>query len=281
MPLWGAYVEYPLLTECGTCAMATGISEKMGEDSLTLWTQTVPQTMSCVCPFCNKSHNSKDSLMNHIRFHYRMVLVCPICGGCGSNQWRTIKGHIKKCAAARPNVASRKVESREPHWRRSDPPLMNHTRAPKIETTFTLPVWPDPPDDEESAQMGQIFKCIRKEWEAQVATIKEAVAAKAEEEADKVEDAATDKDDDKLASLRPRRPVCLSKKKKNNKDPPKRTEPLNDNLNDYFSPSQIQNSQVTADVMPVDTPKKSEEAKSKNDQDGSSFQRVDKSSEPP
>ena len=42
VPLWGAYVEYPLPTECSTCAMATGISEKMGglhiEDSLSSWT---------------------------------------------------------------------------------------------------------------------------------------------------------------------------------------------------------------------------------------------------
>ena len=119
MPLWGAYVDYPLSTECGTCAMATGISEKMGgphiEDSLTPWTQTTPQTLNHVCPFCNKSHNSRDSHMNHIRFHYRMVLVCPICGGCGFNQWRTVIGHVKKFAAARSNVASRKVEPGELH----------------------------------------------------------------------------------------------------------------------------------------------------------------------
>ena len=36
-----------------------------------------------------------------------------------------------------------------------------------------------------------------------------------------------------------------------------------------------------ADVMPVNTPKKSEEAKSKNNPDGSSHRRVDKSPEPP
>ena len=166
MLLWGAYVKYPLPAERGTCAMATGISEKMGgphvKDSLTPWTQVVPQTMSHVCPFCNKSHNSRDSLVNHIQFHYWMVLVCLICGGCGLNQWKTIEGHIKKCAAARPNVSSRKVKPGELHWRRSDLPLMNHTRAPKTEATFTLPVWPDPPDDEESAHGGQIFKCICK-----------------------------------------------------------------------------------------------------------------------
>ena len=149
MPLWGAYVEYPLPTEYGTCAMATSINEKMGgpyiKDSLTPWTQTAPQTTSCVCPFCNKSHNSRDSLMNHIRF-----------------QWRTIKEHIK-CATARPNITSRKVKPGELHWRRSHPPLMNHTRASKTEATFTSLVWPDPPDNEESAHRGQIFKCICKE----------------------------------------------------------------------------------------------------------------------
>ena len=102
VPLWGAYVEYPLPTERGTCAMATGISEKMGgphiEDSPSPWTHTISPTLSHVCPFCNKSHISRDSLVNHIRFYCRMVLMCPICGGCGLNQWRTVKGHVKKCA---------------------------------------------------------------------------------------------------------------------------------------------------------------------------------------
>ena len=131
--------------------MATGISEKMGgphiEDSLSPW--TISPTLSHVCPYCKKSHNSRDSLMNHIRFHYRMVLVCPICGGCRSNQWRTVKGYVKKCAAAQPDVAGRKVKPGEPHWRRSDLPLMNHTWAPETEATYTLQVWPDPPNDED------------------------------------------------------------------------------------------------------------------------------------
>ena len=207
MPLWGAYFEYPLPTECGTCAMATGISEKIGgpqvEDSLTLWTQTASPTLSHFCLFCNKSHNSRDSLMNHIWFHYQMVLVCPICGGCRSNQWRTVEGHIKKCAVAHPNFASRKVKPGELHWMRSDLPLINHTWAQETEATFTLPVWPDPPNDEEPAHQGQIFKCICKEWEAQVTTIKEAVAAEAQE-ADKVDDAVVNKDDSKPATLKPK-----------------------------------------------------------------------------
>ena len=207
-----------------------------------------------------------------------MVLVCPVCGGCESNQWRTFKGHIKKCATSRPNVTSRKVEPGESHWRRSDPPLMNCTRAPGTKATFMLPVWPDPPDDEESVHRGQIFECICKEWEAQVATIKKAAAAEAKEEVDKVEDAVADKDDNKIISSKPRQPVHHSKKKK--KELPKRTEPLNDNLDNYFGPSQSWNSQETADITPVDTPKKSGEAKSKNNLDDSSHRRVGKSSEP-
>ena len=106
------------------------------EDSLTPWTQTASPTLSRVCPFCNKSHSSRDSLVNHPRFHYKIVEVCPICGGCGLNQWRTVEGHIKKCAAAHPNITSRKVEPGEPHWMRSDLPLMNDTRAPETEATF-------------------------------------------------------------------------------------------------------------------------------------------------
>ena len=133
--------------------MATGTSQKMGgphiEDSLSSWTQTISPTLSHVCPFRNKPHNSRDLLMNNIQFHYRMVLMCPICGGCRSNQWRTVKGCVKKCAAAWLNIASRKVEPGEPHWRRSDPPLMNHTWAPETEAMYTLQVWPDPPNDEE------------------------------------------------------------------------------------------------------------------------------------
>ena len=60
-------------------------------------------------------------------------------------------GHIKKCASAHPNITIRKVKPGEPHWMRSDLPLMNHTWALETEVTFKLPVWPDPPNDEEAA----------------------------------------------------------------------------------------------------------------------------------
>ena len=47
------------------------------------------------------------------------------------------------------------------------------------------------------------LQTLQKEWEAQVATIKEAVAAEAEE-ADKGDDIADNKDDSKQATLKPR-----------------------------------------------------------------------------
>ena len=47
-----------------------------------------------------------------------------------------------------------------PHWRKSDPPLMNHTRAPETEAMYTLQVWPHPLNNEEATHQGQIFECI-------------------------------------------------------------------------------------------------------------------------
>ena len=183
LPLWGAYIEYPLPTEWGTCGMATSISEKMGgphvEDSLSPWTRTNPPSSSHPCPFCNKSHSSRDSLINHVWFHYRMVLVCPICGSRGWNHWRIVKGHIKKCAVAQPNVADRVVEPGKPHWRKSNPPLRNHTTAAETEATYTLSVWPDTPSDEDATDWGQIFKYLQMEWTVQVQNIREAAAAEA------------------------------------------------------------------------------------------------------
>ena len=86
---------------------------------------------------------------------------------------------------------------------------MNHTRAPETEATSVLPAWPNPPDDEESVDRGQIFGCILKEWGAQVTTTKKAAAVEAKEETDKVGDAAADKDDEKLTSLKPRYPSII------------------------------------------------------------------------
>ena len=108
-----------------------------------------------------------------------MVLVCPTFGDCESYQWKTVKGHVKKCATAPPNLADRNAVPGELHWRKSDPLLQNHTRAAEMEAVYILPVWPDAPNDEEATDQGQIFQHIQKEWTAQVGSIRKAAAAEA------------------------------------------------------------------------------------------------------
>ena len=116
---------------------ATSISDKMGGprafDSLTPYTTVDPVMSSWICLFFTKSHNSRDQLMNHLRFHYRMVLICPIHSGCGSNSWRMIEAHIKACAKLRSTVASHKADPGEPLWWRSDNQLKGLTRAWRLQ----------------------------------------------------------------------------------------------------------------------------------------------------
>ena len=72
-------------------------------------------------------------------------------------------------------------------------------------------------------------------------------------EADKDDDGEVDKGESKQAKQKPKQVACSSKKK--------RIKPPNDNLDEYFGLSQGQNSQETADVTPMETPKKLEETK--------------------
>ena len=102
--------------------------------------------------------------------------------------------------------------------------------------------------------------------------MREAAAAEAAE-ADKGDDHEVDKDDSKQAKPEPKWATHSSRKNL----PSKRIEPPDDNLDEYFGLSQGQNSQGTADITPTETPKKSEEAKLKNNPDGSSCRRVNRS----
>ena len=80
---------------------------------------------------------------------------------------------------------------------------MNHTWAPETEAMYTLQVWPDPPNDEEPTHRGQIFKCIQREWEAQIVNIRGAAATEAKE-ADKGDNIVVDTDDSKQAKSKPK-----------------------------------------------------------------------------
>ena len=167
------------------------------------------------------------------------------------------------------------IKPGDPHWRSSDPPLKNHTRATETEATYTLTVWPNPPNDEDATDQGQIFECIQKEWTARVGNIEEAAAAEVAE-ANKDDDGEVNKGDSKWDKPKPKRATHSSKKK--DKDSSlKKIEPPDDNLDEYFGSSQGQNNQGTTDVTPTETPKKSEEAKLKNDPKSSSCRRVHRS----
>ena len=95
--------------------------------------------------------------------------------------------------------------------------------------------------------------------------------------ANKDDDGEVDKGDSKQAKQKPKQMAHSSKKKKKKDLSSKKIKPPDDNLDEYFGSNQGQNSQETADVTPIETPKKSEEAKLKNDPDGSSHRIKDKS----
>ena len=123
-PIWGVYVKYPLSTKHNKGGTATGISPKMGgphsPETLTPYRTFDPPTSTTLCPYCNQACNRHDQLLNHLQFHYRMVLVCPICAGCWSSSWWMIKSHVKACAQQRLSIAVHRVSPGEPLWQSSD-----------------------------------------------------------------------------------------------------------------------------------------------------------------
>ena len=116
---------------------------------------------------------------------------------------------------------------------------MNHTWAPATEATYKLKIWSKPPDDEEATNRGEGFGCILIEWQAQVANIKKAATAEAEE-AEKGDD-EIDKDGNKQAKLNSKWSTHCSKRKQGTSS--KKVKPLNYNLDEYFGVSQSQKSQ--------------------------------------
>ena len=132
-----------------------GISLTMGgphsPETLTPYRTFDPPTSTRLCPYCNQVCNRWDQLLNHLRFHYQMVLVCPICTGCGSSSWQTIKSHIEACAQQRLTITVHQVPPGETLWWSSDNRLKSLTRAEPTASTFQLPTWPNLPDNMDTA----------------------------------------------------------------------------------------------------------------------------------
>ena len=149
-------------------------------NSLTPCTAVDPAMSSQICLYCNRSHNGRNQLMNHLRFHYQMVLVCPICAGCRSNSWRTVKAHIKAYARERPGIASRKVNPGEPLWQRTDNRLRGLTRTEETATTFELPTWTNPPDDANQEDRGHLINKTLTEMQEKLKALEEEAPRAAE-----------------------------------------------------------------------------------------------------
>ena len=113
-------------------------------------------------------------------FHYRMVLVCPICVGCRSNSWRTVEAHIKACARQRPGISSQKVNPGETLWWKTDNQLRGLTRAEETATTFKLPTWMNPPDDANQKDRGHLIDKTLTEMREQPKALEEEAPRAAE-----------------------------------------------------------------------------------------------------
>ena len=253
-PKWGVYIEYPLPAEWGQCTMATGISKGMGGPHIEKALSPFTPTSIHQCAYCNKSHNSRDSLVNHMQFHYRMVLVCPICGGWGSNHWKIIKAHIKKCVLAQPAVAEWEIEPGKLLWKKSDKPLRDHTRAQETESTYNLLVWPDWSNDKEASDWGQIIEHILTEWQVQVDDIRVETATAKAAKVDKDGDGENAKDDSKDTKSKSKHTTHKGRGQKSSSS--KKVDLAEDNLDEFFGLSQKKNSQETPDVT-LDEPQRS------------------------
>ena len=133
-----------------------------------------------------------------------------------------------------------------------------------MEATCTLAVWPDPPNDEDATDRGQIFKCIREEWKVQVKDMREEAAAAEAAKVNKDDGGEDDKDNGKQTKSKPKQTSCRTKGKQKSSSSKKVNLP-DDNLNEFFGLSLEKNSQETADAASTDPPKKSEETESKDE----------------
>ena len=49
------------------------------------------------CAWCNKAFSNGSSAISYMCVHYRIVLVCPLCGQQGSHSYSSMRDHVKKC----------------------------------------------------------------------------------------------------------------------------------------------------------------------------------------
>ena len=104
-PHFGIYYGVPAHKECGLPVSTLGIIQGglLSEEVHTIYTQKVRDikgshhwTTTKTCAWCNKAFSNGKSVMNHMCVHYRIVLVCPLCGKQGSHSYSSMRDHVKK-----------------------------------------------------------------------------------------------------------------------------------------------------------------------------------------
>ena len=105
-PKFGMYFGVPSHEEYGLWVVTMGIIQGgIYSDGIhTVYAQEVKDsegtfcwTTTKTCAWCNHVFSNGESAMNHMRTHYRIVLVCPFCAICGSHSYPSMRDHVKKC----------------------------------------------------------------------------------------------------------------------------------------------------------------------------------------
>ena len=105
-PKFGMYYGVPTHKECGLPVLTLGIIQGglHSEGVCTIYAQEVRDvddsfhwTITKTSAWCNKAFSYGELAMNHMCAHYRIVLVCSLCGKQGSHSYPSMRDHVKKC----------------------------------------------------------------------------------------------------------------------------------------------------------------------------------------
>ena len=143
---------YGVLThmECGLPVLTLGINQggMHSEGVHTIYAQEVRDcdctfhwTTTKTCAWCNKACSNGELAMNHMRAHYRIVLVCPLCGKRGSHSYPSMRDHVKKCKDTYHDLlegSDAETGLCEPCFCRGDTHLLKEGLAPPKPFTYKL-----------------------------------------------------------------------------------------------------------------------------------------------
>ena len=105
-PKFGMYYGVPAHKECGLPVSTLGIIQGglHSEGVHTIYAQDVRDIegghhwiTTKTCAWCSKAFYNGESVINHMHVHYKIVLVCSLCGKWDSHSYSSMRDHVKKC----------------------------------------------------------------------------------------------------------------------------------------------------------------------------------------